>query len=164
MERLSAGRHEMNSRDKRGAQFDVWTNLTKTKSAVHDRLLHRWQFLTPVQKSGSPIPREALARRCARDEGLLRFVCSSARRSAALASAASTERSGLDSTVTVSGRAKLFSFYAAIVVETLDTMGSTRERVLRAILPDIVHGLSAVESSEYQVGSYCTLSNSVNQC
>ncbi|CAN0047044.1 unnamed protein product, partial [Laminaria digitata] len=96
----------------------------------------RWEFLTPVQKTGSPLPREAIARRCARDFALLRFLCVSARRAAAAAAES----------------AKLFSFYAAVVVEALASLGSASEPLLRALVPTVVHGLSATRSPEYQVG------------
>lgn len=118
----------------------------------------RWEFLTPVQKTGSPLPREAIARRCARDFGLLRFLCVSARRYAAAAAGSSaTAPRGAGSggftvsAATASGRAKLFSFYAAVVVEALASLGTASEALLRALVPTVVHGLSASKSPEYQV-------------
>lgn len=119
--------------------------------------MSRWEFLTPVQKTGSPLPREAIARRCARDFGLLRFLCVSARRAAAraascsVAAAQSTSTSSV-SAATAAGRAKLFSFYAATVVEALASLGTTSDPLLRALVPTVVHGLSATKSPEYQVG------------
>lgn len=113
-------------------------------------LHHRWEFLTPVQKTGSPLPREAIARRCARDFGLLRFLCVSARSSAARA-ASSCAADPSVSAATAAGRAKLFSFYAAVVVEALASLGSASEPLLRALVPTVVHGLSATSSPEYQV-------------
>lgn len=110
----------------------------------------RWEFLTPVQKTGSPLPREAIARRCARDFGLLRFLCVSARSSAARAASSSAAGSSV-SAATASGNAKLFSFYAAVVVEALASLGSASEPLLRALVPTVVHGLSATRSPEYQV-------------
>ncbi|CAM9429332.1 unnamed protein product, partial [Hapterophycus canaliculatus] len=120
----------------------------------------RWEFLTPVQKTGSPLPREAIARRCARDFGLLRFLCVSARRSAARSSgpSASNPPSSSVSAATAAGRAKLFSFYAAVVVEALASLGSASEALLRALVPTVVHGLSATKSPEYQMASYMILS------
>ncbi|CAM9439904.1 unnamed protein product [Ectocarpus sp. 6 AP-2014] len=123
----------------------------------------RWEFLTPVQKTGSPLPREAIARRCARDFGLLRFLCVSARRAAAraascsVATAQSTSTSSV-SAATAAGRAKLFSFYAATVVEALASLGTTSDPLLRALVPTVVHGLSATKSPEYQMASYMILS------
>lgn len=111
---------------------------------------NRWEFLTPVQKTGSPLPREAIARRCARDFGLLRFLCVSARSSAARAASSSAAESSV-SAATAAGRAKLFSFYAAVVVEALASLGSASEPLLRALIPTVVHGLSATRSPEYQV-------------
>lgn len=120
---------------------------------------HRWEFLTPVQKTGSPLPREAIARRCARDYGLLRFLCVSASHSAAAAAAAAqTSSSGGGSGATAAGRAKLFSFYAAVVVEALTSLGSTNEALLRALVPSVVQGLSATRSPEYQVRSFWAIS------
>ena len=113
---------------------------------------NRWEFLTPVQKTGSPLPREAIARRCARDFGLLRFLCVSARSSAARAASSSAAESSV-SAATAAGRAKLFSFYAAVVVEALASLGSASEPLLRALVPTVVHGLSATRSPEYQVRS-----------
>ncbi|CAM9545090.1 unnamed protein product [Scytosiphon promiscuus] len=123
----------------------------------------RWEFLTPVQKTGSPLPREAIARRCARDFGLLRFLCVSARRSAGRSSGPSAADSSSSSSPSVSaataaGRAKLFSFYAAVVVEALASLGSASEALLRALVPTVVHGLSATKSPEYQMASYMILS------
>lgn len=116
----------------------------------------RWEFLTPVQKTGSPLPREAIARRCARDFALLRFLCVSARRAAAAAAESSSRQGGSGgaavSAATAAGRAKLFSFYAAVVVEALASLGSASEPLLRALVPTVVHGLSATRSPEYQVG------------
>ncbi len=103
-----------------------------------------------MQKTGSPLPREAIARRCARDFGLLRFLCVSARSSAARAASSSATGSSV-SAATVSGNAKLFSFYAAVVVEALASLGSASEPLLRALVPTVVHGLSATRSPEYQV-------------
>lgn len=121
---------------------------------------HRWEFLTPVQKTGSPLPREAIARRCARDYGLLRFLCVSASRSADAAAAAgqTSLSSGGGSGATAAGRAKLFSFYAAVVVEALTSLGSTNEALLRALVPSVVQGLSATRSPEYQVRSFWAMS------
>ncbi|CAM9175365.1 unnamed protein product [Ectocarpus sp. 12 AP-2014] len=123
----------------------------------------RWEFLTPVQKTGSPLPREAIARRCARDFGLLRFLCVSARRAAARAASCSVSAAQSTSTSSVSaataaGRAKLFSFYAATVVEALASLGTTSDPLLRALVPTVVHGLSATKSPEYQMASYMILS------
>ena len=118
----------------------------------------RWEFLTPVQKTGSPLPREAIARRCARDYALLRFLCVSARHAAAAAAESSSRREGgggggaAVSAATAAGRAKLFSFYAAVVVEALSSLRSASEPLLRALVPTVVHGLSATRSPEYQVG------------
>eukprot|EP00903_Cladosiphon_okamuranus_P012984 g12116.t2 len=117
----------------------------------------RWEFLIPVQKTGSPLPREAIARRCARDFGLLRFLCVSARSSAARAASSSGAESSV-SAATAAGRAKLFSFYAAVVVEALASLGSASEPLLRALVPTVVHGLSATKSPEYQMASYMILS------
>lgn len=123
---------------------------------------NRWDFLEPVQRTGSPLPREAIARRCSRDYGLLRFLCMSARRSAKAAAASGNSPSAQDesgdvsstpvaSSVTASGRAKLFSFYAAVVIEALGSLSSTNESLLRALVPDVVHGLTSTRSPEYQV-------------
>eukprot|EP00752_Nemacystus_decipiens_P002133 g2034.t1 len=117
----------------------------------------RWEFLTPVQKTGSPLPREAIARRCARDFGLLRFLCVSARSCAARAPSSPSVDSSV-SAATAAGRAKLFSFYAAVVVEALASLGSASEPLLRALVPTVVHGLSATRSPEYQMASYMILS------
>lgn len=119
--------------------------------------MNRWEFLTPVQKTGSPLPREAIARRCARDFGLLRFLCVSARRAAARAASCSVAAAQSTSTspvsaATAAGRSKLFSFYAATVVEALASLGTTSDPLLRALMPTVVHGLSATKSPEYQVG------------
>ena len=56
------------------------------------------------------------------------------------------------SAATAAGRAKLFSFYAAVVVEALASLGTASEPLLRALVPTVVHGLSATRSPEYQVG------------
>ncbi|CAM9275172.1 unnamed protein product, partial [Sphacelaria rigidula] len=129
----------------------------------------KWDFLEPVQRTGSPLPREAIARRCSRDYGLLRFLCMSARRSAKAAAASGNSPSAQDesgdvsstpvaSSVTASGRAKLFSFYAAVVIEALGSLSSTNESLLRALVPDVVHGLTSTRSPEYQMASYMILS------
>lgn len=112
--------------------------------------LFRWVFLEDVQKTGCPLPREAIARRCARDYGLLRFLCMSARRSSSMASE-DMSPVAVASSATTSGRAKLYSFYAAVVVEALGLLGSTNEALLRALVPDVIHGLSVTRSPEYQV-------------
>lgn len=86
----------------------------------------------------------------------------SARRSAKAAAAAGNSPSvqggseggssiPIASSLTTSGRAKLFSFYAAVVIEALGSLGSPNESMLRALVPDVVHGLSATRSPEYQV-------------
>lgn len=119
----------------------------------------RWDFLTPVQQTGSPLPREAIARRCARDYGFLRFLCASARR-AAVAVSERTARSGANSvsTATAFGTAKLFSFYAAVVVEALSSLGSLSEALLRTLIPNVIHGLSTTKAPEYQVCQFTVFS------
>lgn len=117
----------------------------------------RWDFLIAVHRTGSPLPREALARRCAGNHGLLRFICAAARSSAEVAEIGSggddsaNHRKLPVSEAKAIGQARLFSFYAAVVVEALESLAAISEAVLRALLPDVLHGLSATRSPEYQV-------------
>lgn len=61
------------------------------------------------------------------------------------------------STATTSGTAKLFSFYAAVIVEALSSLGSLSEALLRALIPHVVHGLSSTKAPEYQVCQFTVL-------
>ncbi|CAM9333066.1 unnamed protein product, partial [Phaeothamnion confervicola] len=136
----------------------------------------RWEFLRPVQRSGSPLPRIALAQRVMEDAALLQFICEAVRAATAANNAGSSlSRPASGSSVagggtTASADAQkrfrrpppvpyphLFSFFAAVVLEALDrggAAGGLRERTARTLVPVLLDGLAATSQPEFQMACY----------
>jgi U3 small nucleolar RNA-associated protein 10 len=93
-----------------------------------------WFWLEGVKKSGSPIPRHALASRCTSDSALLTSVLTLVRELAATAADRSAS--------TVQRIEQLVSFYAAVVIEALSMAKSTNEEFVRALYPFIISFLT----------------------
>ncbi|CAM9117936.1 unnamed protein product [Choristocarpus tenellus] len=123
----------------------------------------RWEFLGPVQLKGVPLPRQAIAERCHKDQRLLRFLCNSARQTAeavtsSIASDVMFTTAATTTPAVTEGRGKIFSFFAATVVESfgLGTSGVS-ESTLRSLLPTVLDGLGSTHCPEFQMSAYMIL-------
>eukprot|EP00953_Heterococcus_sp_UTEX-ZZ885_P012423 7127-Heterococcus_DN1.PRE.2 len=100
----------------------------------------RWEFLTAVAKTGTPLPRHALAQRAAHDMALLDFVCSLAKRNG-------SNTKGTQFT-------HVFSFFSAVVVEAMQGLTTLHEGLVRVVLPVLLIGVRATKSPHYQAACY----------
>ena len=96
-----------------------------------------WKFLNGVKKSGSPLPREVIVRRCQKEVGLLSCICSIAKSAITLAST-----SALRSTsTTASGADRVLSFATVTILEMADGKPLSDSQ-LREILSFLLEGLN----------------------
>jgi U3 small nucleolar RNA-associated protein 10 len=100
----------------------------------------RWEFLTAVAKTGTPLPRHALAQRAAHDMALLDFICSLAKRNG-------SNTKGTQFT-------HVFSFFSAVVVEAMQGLTTLHEGLVRVVLPVLLIGVRATKSPHYQAACY----------
>ena len=96
-----------------------------------------WIFLNGVKKSGSPLPREAIVKRCQKETGLLSCICSIARTAITLASTSSLR----SISTTSNGADRIISFVTVTILEMSDGKPLS-DTQLREILSFLLEGLN----------------------
>ncbi|KAG5192598.1 hypothetical protein JKP88DRAFT_351774 [Tribonema minus] len=98
----------------------------------------RWAFLTAVAKTGIPLPREALARQASHDMALLEFICKLARRASG-------------------DFCRVHTFFAMVTTEAMQLRRAVSESMVRALLPTLLRGASAVAAPQHQAACYMVI-------
>ncbi|XP_033969561.1 HEAT repeat-containing protein 1 isoform X2 [Trematomus bernacchii] len=101
---------------------------------LHLREKTNWSWLHPVQKAGVPLSREALVSHCCSDLSFMDFICSLVTKSIQ-AYSGSTESS--------SKLRVVFTFYASVIVSSLDSAKRISDANISKLLPFIHQGLSS---------------------
>ena len=89
-----------------------------------------WNWLHPLQKAGSPLPRSALLQRCITDSSFFFLVCDLVNHL-------------LDSDVPASSSRTLLTFYCSTVVGCLEIVDRVSEEFLGRLVPYVFRGLKA---------------------
>ena len=110
----------------------------------------KWNWLQPLQKSGSPLPRIAVIQRCITDPSFLALICDMIPQA-------------LENDCSVSSIRVLFAFYASTVVAVLEQINRVTEELLARLLPYFLRGLKS-KISELQAASYMILGQLCMKC
>ncbi|KAJ4919181.1 hypothetical protein JOQ06_022167, partial [Pogonophryne albipinna] len=101
---------------------------------LHLREKTNWSWLYPVQKAGVPLSREALVSHCCSDLSFMDFICSLVTKSIQAYSGATESSSKLR---------VVFTFYASVIVSSLDSAKRISDANISKLLPFIHQGLSS---------------------
>ncbi|XP_033935504.1 HEAT repeat-containing protein 1 isoform X3 [Pseudochaenichthys georgianus] len=101
---------------------------------LHLREKTNWSWLHPVQKAGVPLSREALVSHCCSDLSFMDFICSLVTKSIQAYSGATESSSKLR---------VVFTFYASVIVSSLDSAKRISDANISKLLPFIHQGLSS---------------------
>ncbi|KAK5875369.1 hypothetical protein CesoFtcFv8_027852 [Champsocephalus esox] len=101
---------------------------------LHLREKTNWSWLHPVQKAGVPLSREALVSHCCSDLSFMDFICSLVTKSIQAYSGATESSSKLR---------VVFTFYASVIVSSLDSAKRISDANISKLLPFIQQGLSS---------------------
>lgn len=106
----------------------------------------KWEWLLPVQKTGSPLSKITLIQHCVHNSSFQSFICELIPKAIEISSGKSVDK-----------LKTLFSFYASVLLGIVESSKNCTEARVGKILPYIYKGLKS-EIDDYKSSSYIILS------